>query len=206
MPSGAAIPSSGSPPPAMGVAAPAGSWARQHAHRPPTRHFRGNSAHSPGEHLRTAGRLQPHRRGHPRLPRPGCLALTGPGEGCPSWPSLLLLPGPVFRASRGRGGATAARALHGGTLPSHEGIAANVSAPMAGRTPSYARPPQRRVRVRKPDNQAVQDRRCRPMAARRASLARGEGRPTRSRGITGTGISAAGALVRAPSAGPAVMA
>ena len=38
----------------------------------------------------------------------------------------------------------------GGTLPSPEGIPANVSAPMAGRTSSYARPPQRWFRIRKP--------------------------------------------------------
>jgi len=48
----------------------------------------------------------------PRSPAPSPTGLPSahrPGEGCLSWPSLLLLPGPVFRASRGRGGATAPR-------------------------------------------------------------------------------------------------
>ena len=33
-----------------------------------------NRAHPPGTHLRQAGRLQPHRRRHPRLPLPGGIA------------------------------------------------------------------------------------------------------------------------------------
>jgi hypothetical protein len=55
-------------------------------------------AHPPGEHLRTAARLQPHRRRHPRLPRPGRLGLTG-GRGNVSWPSALALAGLIPRAS-----------------------------------------------------------------------------------------------------------
>ena len=39
---------------------------------------RGNGAHAPGKYLRTAARLQPHRRRHPRLPRPGCLGPAKP--------------------------------------------------------------------------------------------------------------------------------
>jgi hypothetical protein len=59
-------------PPAAGPAAPAGRRAHQHPDRPPPGHLRGNRAHPPGERLRTAGRLQSHRRRHPCLPRPGC--------------------------------------------------------------------------------------------------------------------------------------
>jgi hypothetical protein len=55
-------------------------------------------AHPPGEHLRTAARLQPHRRRHPRLPRPGRLGLTG-GRGNVSWPSALALAGLIPWAS-----------------------------------------------------------------------------------------------------------
>ena len=49
------------------------------------RHLRGNRAHPPGKHLRPAERLQPHRRCHPRLPRPGGLALTARMRGGVAW-------------------------------------------------------------------------------------------------------------------------
>jgi len=73
-----ASPSPGSPahPPAEKPAAPGGRRAHQHPDRPAAGHLRGHCAHPPGEHLRTAGRLQPHRRRHPRLSRPRCLKLT----------------------------------------------------------------------------------------------------------------------------------
>jgi hypothetical protein len=77
MPSDVA-PRSPAHPPAMGVATPTGGWAHQQADRPPPRHFRGNRADSPGKHLRKAPGFQPHRRRHPRLPRPGCVG---------SWPT-----------------------------------------------------------------------------------------------------------------------
>ena len=51
-----------------GPAAPGRGRAHQHPDRPPARHIRGNGAHPPGEHLRPAAGLQPHRRRHPRVP------------------------------------------------------------------------------------------------------------------------------------------
>ena len=90
----------------------------------------------------------PSPTGSPSAHRPGEGGLSRSRPGLPC--SCCLARYPV------RAGVAGAqprrRALHGGTPPSPEGIPANVSAPMAGRTPSYARPPQRRVRVRKAEH------------------------------------------------------
>ena len=80
-------------------AAAAGGRAHQHPDRPAAGHLRGDRAHPPGEHLRQAGRLQPHRRRHPRLPRPGRLALTGPARNGVSWSAPSFLAGPVSPAN-----------------------------------------------------------------------------------------------------------
>ena len=62
------------------AAAPARCRAHQHPDRPPPRPVRGNRAHPPGEHLQPAAGLQPHRRRHPRLPRPGCRVTAAYGR------------------------------------------------------------------------------------------------------------------------------
>jgi hypothetical protein len=63
-------------------AAPGGRRAHQHPDRPAAEHLRGNSAHPPGKHLRTAAGLQPRRRRHPRLCRPGRVGLLASRGAC----------------------------------------------------------------------------------------------------------------------------
>ena len=86
-------------PAAEGPAAPAGRRAHQRPDRPPPWHIRGNRAHPPGEHLRQAARLQPHRRCHPCLPRPDRPALTAVREGV-SWSSPSLQARDPFASGR----------------------------------------------------------------------------------------------------------
>jgi hypothetical protein len=57
-------------PPSLRVAAPGRRRAHQQPDRPPTRRVGRNRPHLPAEHLRQAASVEPHSRGHPRLPRP----------------------------------------------------------------------------------------------------------------------------------------
>ena len=68
-------------PPALGSAAPGCRRAHQQPGRPPPRRDGGNRAQAPGKRLRQAARLQPHRRRHPRLPRPGHIGTDDPAAG-----------------------------------------------------------------------------------------------------------------------------
>lgn len=58
-------------PSTMGIAETDRRWAHQHPDRPPARVVRGNRAHASGEHLRQAGRPQPHGSRHPGFPGKG---------------------------------------------------------------------------------------------------------------------------------------
>ena len=53
-----------------GTAAPGRRRAYQRPDRPAARRIGRNRAHPPAEHLRPAAGTQPHRRSHPRIPRP----------------------------------------------------------------------------------------------------------------------------------------